>query len=423
MQNISDDPDTTMFFRPAASLMASSEQQVEGIDIRSIGALGAINPLVSAANALLLMVPSFRTASQPANVLGLRVRLIEMIKNFDANALKQGQSDENRNISRYALCTVIDESIQMTPWGTSVNWAQQSLLIHFFKENWGGEKFFQLLDKMSESPSRFVELLELFYICLSLGFVGRFHLTEGGGRQAVADLRDRLYLIIRSGRAEHEKTLSTHWKGVEVEARRFKGFYTLGLVAAIGALVSLGIFAWYSYNLSGLVDQLNLQQLAIKKTELSKVASMPALKPRLTQLLAAEIESKQLEVRDLKLESVVTLLGETIFESGSAIPTPRTEELIKSVAKALNQVEGQIVVTGHTDSVPTRTLRFSSNFVLSKERALNVMSVLASQLTGTARISAEGKGDTEPVISNADAQGRAKNRRVEISLRVPSTIQ
>ena len=42
--------------------------------------------------------------------------------------------DDQRHIARYALCTVIDEAIQMTPWGGTANWAQQSLLIHFFRE-------------------------------------------------------------------------------------------------------------------------------------------------------------------------------------------------------------------------------------------------------------------------------------------------
>jgi type VI secretion system protein ImpK len=116
-------------------------------------------------------------------------------------------------------------------------------------------------------------------------------------------------------------------------------------------------------------------------------------------------------------------LGETVFESGSAIPTPRAVDLINSIAEALNQVEGQIVVTGHTDNVPTRTLRFPSNFSLSKERALNVMLLLSSKLSDPPRISAEGKGDMEPVMSNVDALGRALNRRVEISLRVTSTVQ
>lgn len=417
--------DSTLLFRPAAAMnfAAAAPPQVAPVDTRQIAGLAAINPVVAAANPLLMMVPTLRTAHPPADVGVTRARLIEMIRDFDAAAIKQGLPDDQRNIARYALCTVVDEAIQMTPWGTAANWAQQSLLIHFFKENWGGEKFFQILDKMSETPARFTSLLELFYVCLAVGFMGRFHLAGAQGRQAVTDLRERLYVLIRRSQSEGDRTLSGHWKGVEIEPRRFKGFAAFGVVAALCALIGLAVYAWYSYALAGQVDQLELSQLALKKTELSKVALAPAPKPRLAQLLAPEIEAKQVSVRDLKLESVVTLLGETVFESGSAAPTARAVELLRKVAAALDQVEGTVLVTGHTDNVPTRTLRYASNFALSKERAANVQALVAGMLKDGQRVGAEGKGDTEPVAPNETAEGRALNRRVEITLRVPTTLQ
>lgn len=417
--------DSTLLFRPAAAMnfAAAAPPPVAPVDTRQIAGLAAINPVVAAANPLLMMVPTLRTAHPPADVGVTRARLIELIRDFDAAAIKQGLPDDQRNIARYALCTVVDEAIQMTPWGTAANWAQQSLLIHFFKENWGGEKFFQILDKMSETPARFTSLLELFYVCLAVGFMGRFHLAGAQGRQAVTDLRERLYVLIRRSQAEGDRTLSGHWKGVEIEPRRFKGFAAFGVVAALCALLGLGVYAWYSFALAGQVDQLELSQLALKKTELSKVALAPAPKPRLAQLLAPEIEAKQVSVKDLKLESVVTLLGETVFESGSAAPTGRAVDLLRKVAAALDQVEGTVLVTGHTDNVPTRTLRYASNFVLSKERAGNVQALVAGMLKDGQRVSAEGKGDTEPVAPNETAEGRALNRRVEITLRVPTTLQ
>lgn len=418
--------DSTLLFRPAAAMnfaAAAAPPPVAQVDTRQIGNLAAINPVVAAANPLLMMVPTMRSASPPGDVAVLRARLIEMIRDFDAAAIRQQLPDDQRNIARYALCTVVDEAIQMTPWGTQANWAQQSLLIHFFKENWGGEKFFQILDKMSETPSRFIQLLELFYVCLAVGFMGRFHLAGPAGRQAVSDLRERLYVLVKRAKDEADRTLSGHWKGVEVEQRRFKGFAAFGVVAALCALLSLAVYAWYSYALAGQVDELGLNQIALKKTEPTKLALAPAPKPRLAQLLAPEIEQKLVAVKDLRLESVVTILGEGVFESGSAVPTGRAAPLLRRIAEALDQVEGQVVVTGHTDNVPTRTLRHASNFALSKDRAANVKTMIEGMLKDPARISAEGKGDTEPVAPNDTAEGRAQNRRVDITLRVPTTLQ
>jgi type VI secretion system protein ImpK len=149
----------------------------------------------------------------------------------------------------------------------------------------------------------------------------------------------------------------------------------------------------------------------------------PAAKPRLAQLLQAEIAAKQLEVRDLQLESVVTLLGEQTFDSGSATPAGGAVAVIEKVAQALDQLEGRVIVTGHTDNVPTRTLRFPSNFELSKERARTVAALVGARLKDGTRVSSEGRGDTEPVGPNNTAEGRGRNRRVEITLRVMAAGQ
>ncbi|MBI5276029.1 MAG: type VI secretion system protein TssL [Burkholderiales bacterium] len=417
--------DETLMFRPAspAGFLGATPASVVPVEFRQISTFAAINSIVAAANPLLMIVPALRTAHPPAEVPVTRARLVEMIQDFDTAMVKLGVSDEHRTIARYALCTVIDEAIQVTPWGTAANWAQQSLLISFFRENWGGEKFFQLLDRMAETPARFSQLLELFYVCISLGFMGRFHLAGPAGREAISDLKERLYVLIQRQHGQADRTLSGHWRGVEIEPRRFRGFAAFWVAAAFCVLAGLGAFAWYSYSLAASVDELGLGQLALKKSQPVKIALAPAPKPRLAQLLAPEVQAKLVEVKDLQLESVVTMLGEGAFDSGSAEPTARSIDLMRKIAAALEQVEGQVVVTGHTDNVRPRTLRYASNFALSKERAENVRSLITLTMKDPKRVTAEGKGETEPVASNATPEGRALNRRVEITLRVPSTLQ
>lgn len=415
----------TLLFRPSAptGFAASSAPQVAPVEFRQISGFAAINPLVAAANPLLMIVPALRNANPPGEVPVTRARLIEMVRDFDAAMVKMGVADDQRSIARYALCTVVDEAIQVTPWGNAANWAQQSLLISFFSENWGGEKFFQLLDRMAETPSRFMHLLELFYVCLALGFMGRFHLAGASGREAISDLRERLYVLIQKQHETPDRSLSSHWRGVEIEPRRFRGFGAFWAAAALCVLAGLGAYAWYSYTLAARVDDLQLSTLALKKAQPAKIAVAPAPKPRLAQLLAPEVQAKLLDVKDLQLESIVTLRGEGSFDSGSAEPTERSVELLRKIAAALDQVEGQVVVSGHTDNVQTRTLRYASNFALSKARADSVKSLIAPMLKQPARVSSEGKGEAEPLMPNTTPEGRAMNRRVDITLRVPSTLQ
>jgi type VI secretion system protein ImpK len=85
------------------------------------------------------------------------------------------------------------------------------------------------------------------------------------------------------------------------------------------------------------------------------------------------------------------------------------------VALALKQVPGSVLITGHTDNQPIRSLRFPSNWHLSQARADSVRDLLAPVVT-LDRMKAEGRAESQPLDDNATAAGRARNRRVEITL-------
>ena len=418
-----DENEATRMFRPRAIASHPPMRELPAMDLREIGALAAANPLLAAANPLLMMLQTLRAASPPGNVVELRNKLIESVKEFDAACSRQNVPELERNIANYALCSVIDECVQMTPWGGSSNWAQQSLLLHFHRDTWGGEKFFEILNRIAATPAKFQSLLELFYVCLALGFMGRFHLEGPSGKQAVSDLREKVYQMIRHGRPEADRTLSSRWTGLEVAARRFRGFGLVGALSGVLAMFCLGLFTAYWWGLGSGVDALQLERLAVTKVPKTAVITAPAAKPRLAHLLAPEITGKQIELRESRLESVVTLLGEQLFGSGSAVPATSASALIDKVSEALKQVEGKVVVTGHTDNVPTRTLRFSSNWELSKERAASVARIVSGRLRDPTRVSSEGRGDTEPVAANDSEAGRAQNRRVEIVLKAADGFQ
>ena len=79
--------------------------------------------------------------------------------------------------------------------------------------------------------------------------------------------------------------------------------------------------------------------------------------------------------------------------------------------------DGQISVEGHTDNVPIATARFPSNWELSVGRAIAVVRQLERQGIAISRMRAVGYADTQPMESNATAEGRAANRRVELLLK------
>lgn len=100
-------------------------------------------------------------------------------------------------IARYLLCTFMDELICTTYWGKEHNWAHESLLNYYYKETYGGEKFFQLLTKMLPTPANNIHILELMYVCIALGFEGKYRIHTKGKMELDA-IRDNLYKQIKS---------------------------------------------------------------------------------------------------------------------------------------------------------------------------------------------------------------------------------
>src|SRR6266513_382892 len=91
--------------------------------------------------------------------------------------------------------------------------------------------------------------------------------------------------------------------------------------------------------------------------------------------------------------------------------------VLSKVGEALKGYEDKVIrVVGHTDNVPISTAQFPSNWELSAARATTVVRFLQSAGVAPERLTASGRGEFSPVASNDDAEGRRKNRRIEITL-------
>ena len=156
----------------------------------------SFNPLVAASALLLSEVVRLKTSAAAENFDALNERLNVAIKLFEHRALQEGMDGGQVMAARYVLCTVVDEAVVTTPWGNESAWSQMSLLSTFHNETFGGEKFIQLLEHLSRNPVKHLAMLELMYICLSLGFEGKYRVLPRGMLELEA-IRDSLYRQIR----------------------------------------------------------------------------------------------------------------------------------------------------------------------------------------------------------------------------------
>ena len=109
------------------------------------------------------------------------------------------------------------------------------------------------------------------------------------------------------------------------------------------------------------------------------------------------------------------LLQRDLFASGSATISPAVQDTLAAIAAAVNRAPGRLMVVGHTDDQPVRSLKFADNYELSRARAQAVAEALKPLLTREGGVEVVGKGSEQPVVTPADKpESRARNRRVEI---------
>ncbi|WP_246793505.1 type IVB secretion system protein IcmH/DotU [Burkholderia perseverans] len=380
---------------------------------------GVANPLVRAANPLLQLTVQLRhSVAPPADVARLREQAVAQVHGFERYAQGAGINTQTIMAARYVLCTLLDEAVNNAPWGDASGWAQQTLLVTFHGETYGGAKFFQILDRLGVDFSRHLDLIELMYVCLALGFGGRY-LVEPGGLGRLADIQDDLYRRIRGLREAPAAELAPHWRGVEDRRNPVMRHVPLWVALAASAVILLASFLYFFTKLNGLAEPVSAQLAAIgiehAPPPQGNAAPAPA-GPDLKALLAPLEQAGALSVdQQPDGRATVRLAAGLLFPSGGAEIAPGEAPLLRQVAAALNRVKGRVIVVGHTDDQPIRSLKFKDNFELSTARARNTLAILAQGLDDPRRLEANGAGASQPLATPANLpENRARNRRVEI---------
>jgi len=389
--------------------------------------LTGMNPLNTAAATLFALVSRIRNRAQHLDPEALRRSVVAEVRGFEARALQASVDPQAVKVARYAICATLDDVVLNTPWGGTSIWAQQSMVGTFHRETVGGDRFYDLLARLEQDPSRNIDLLEFLYMCLSLGFEGRLRVEQGGSDKHL-NIRAGLARVIRANRGDGDRALSPHWPGVQKPHRALSAWKPFWIaVGSVAALLGTG-FVGLSWALSNQTERLLGQLSALDPggaAALERRAPPVVPKPsvddeaqlkRVAGFLEAEIKEKLVTVFQDANTITIRLAGSGMFGSGSDSLKPAFQVPLERVAAALKDTKGPIIVMGHSDNQPIKTARFPSNMHLSLARAEAVTKTLAELVDDKSRLTAEGQADKSPIAANDTAEGRAQNRRIEIVL-------
>ena len=393
------------------------------VDVRGEIERVGVNPIVAAASPLLALCSQLRYSASQGDIESLRQRVVQEIRTFENKALAAGAAPETVRIARYCLCALVDDVVLNTPWGQNSSWATTTIVLTFFNETYGGRRFFEILTRLERDPAHNIDVLELMYLCLSLGFEGELRIDPRGAQEH-ARIRDSLFRTIRVHRGEFERDLAVHWRGVDAAHRPLSSYIPIWVIATVAVALCMGAYVGLALALGGASDATfeRLAQLPpTGEVKMAREAPPPAPAPvekrsGIRQFLADEIARNLVTVSEDNRAVNVRIKGSGLFASGSDAIDSRYAPLLKRIGEALQAEPGKVIIEGHTDNVPIKNARFPSNWELSMARAKAVLNALSRYVSDDSRLSADGRGDAEPVAPNDTPEGRDQNRRIEVVL-------
>lgn len=376
------------------------------------------NPLLAHSAPVLAMIAAVQSGRWQPSLQELHNSAKATIAEFES-AIDPLYPESVRQRAKYAVCATVDDVAQNLPgigWGAS-QWAQRNMVVTFFKESIGGDRFFVFVKEMLRDPDGNRDLIELFHTCLAVGFEGRNRaLPDGRGQNQ--EVMVTLYNSLKHVRELSHTQIVDHWKGEDAPRKPVNFWGLIALCAGVATAVCFFIYLTLFGLLMGNSNVPNKSVAALMPdtpVTLSRFAPVLEIPETTTELRLKEFLKNEIEV------GLVTVEGNRVITGIGALFGPASDQLLEGrqaiferIGAAAELETGIITVEGHTDSDPIATYRYPNNIALSEARAKTVANIIRAELSDPNRVEVEGVGDTVPLASNSTADGKARNRRVEV---------
>ncbi|MGU7837970.1 type IVB secretion system protein IcmH/DotU [Burkholderia sp. AW33-5] len=374
----------------------------------------AVNPLLESARSLLRALADTPTVLEPDAVAHRRWWLEQELRLFTrvCNELKL-RSDHVVRAS-YGLCAALDEAAMQTRWGkggaTGADWQSNSLAAALGHDRQGSDRVFRLIDEALGSPREHLDLLELYQNILDLGFKGRYRVGNDGSAR-LQGVREAVHQVVMTGgfgsmrdsepMRRPRQSIVDPWVR-PVRARRTRWWIGVGLFVALmlGAAGYAAVSHW------------------IHGKPAATTSSLDVLSAQLVTSLRDEMAAGNVELNRDTATNALTLRFNGMYASGDVAVAPWWASIMATVGRTIvaSVPAAHVRVVGYTDNVPAGATSRNNNQALSEARARQVAQILAAAGVPVQNISAAGQSDADPLADNGTAQGRSRNRRVEVTV-------
>lgn len=169
----------------------------------------------------------------------LRRRTKELLDDAEREALRTGVSPEQIRTAKFALVAFIDETVLSSDWSQKETWASTPLQLELYDQYDAGEVFFDRLEQLRENPKANAEALEIYYLCMTLGFKGKYQIH---GQERLREIIEQTYEDLRRLPDLAGKDLAPHGAPRGQVAEEVKSKLPAWVIAAAAALLGLLIY-------------------------------------------------------------------------------------------------------------------------------------------------------------------------------------
>ena len=211
-----------------------------------------LNPVIECATPLLNLALPFNRGNHGKDLdVSYREKIFQGFNEMERLAYnKQIHADTIKDM-KYAMAAFVDEAILNSKWVQRSEWMAEPLQLRYFGQHLAGEGFFERLKQLRQGGERNTDILELYYVCLQLGFEGIYRLH---GYEQLMALQVDLRSQIETYRGSISPALSPNAKpksGIIQQVRKEVPFWVIG---AVTAAIVISIYVTYSFIIDKVAD-------------------------------------------------------------------------------------------------------------------------------------------------------------------------